>query len=105
MTIPTPPTKPHTLAASPKEAPVSKLLVGAVQEISKDKPADNRLILRFAGGQQQAPRYPRHGHRRRIQQYERVPFRNFLGVHQDKHGEMWLRTVQCEQYRHQSQDV
>jgi len=50
MTIPAPPTNPHTLAPSPKETPVSKLLVSAAQEISKYKPEDEALVLRFTGG-------------------------------------------------------
>jgi len=32
------------------ETPLSKPLVGAAQEIGKDKPEDDRLVLRFTGG-------------------------------------------------------
>jgi len=44
-----PPTTPRTLALSPKEAPLSKLLVGAAQEIGRDKSADDCLLLCFIG--------------------------------------------------------
>ena len=50
MTTPTIPTAPHTLALSPEEAAVRRLLVDAAQEIDRDKPEDDRLVLRFTGG-------------------------------------------------------
>jgi len=50
MTTPTTPTTPRTLALSPEEAAVCKLLIDAAQEIDKDKPEDDRLVLRFTGG-------------------------------------------------------
>ena len=49
MAVPTTPTTPCALAPSPEEVPISKLLVGAAQEIGRDKPEDDRLVLSFTG--------------------------------------------------------
>jgi len=45
MAIPTSRTTRRTLALSPKEAPLSKLLVGAAQELGKDTPESDSLVL------------------------------------------------------------
>ncbi|CAZ79882.1 unnamed protein product [Tuber melanosporum] len=50
MATPTIPITPRTLTLSPEEATVRKLFVDVAQEIDKDKPKDDRLVLRFTGG-------------------------------------------------------
>ncbi|KAG0641151.1 tRNA nucleotidyltransferase [Tuber brumale] len=50
MPPPTIITTPRTLTLSSGEAAVRELFVDAAQEIDKDRPDDDRLVLRFVGG-------------------------------------------------------
>ncbi|CUS08622.1 unnamed protein product [Tuber aestivum] len=43
-------TTPPTLTLSSEEAAVRKLFIDAAQEIDRDRPGDDRLVLRFTGG-------------------------------------------------------
>ncbi|PWW79251.1 hypothetical protein C7212DRAFT_349211 [Tuber magnatum] len=50
MATSTIPTAPPTITLSSEEAAVCKLFIDAAQEIDKDRPEDDRLVLRFTGG-------------------------------------------------------
>ncbi|RPA88582.1 hypothetical protein L873DRAFT_1003701 [Choiromyces venosus 120613-1] len=55
-------TTPHTLTLSSEEAAIRKFFVDATQEVDKDKPEDDRLLLRFTSGWARALKHRyRHG--------------------------------------------